>query len=228
MFDEVADADCGDHTVEDEGDAADGSCREGRDDRGKFRAEGEDDGEDCRDADDARVVYFREGKDARVFTVGRVGWRAENCREGGRKAVAKERTVETWVREEVALDGGADGGDIADVFHHGGGGERRDDEDGADDAAEVIAGVGEDWEDGFVPMEGEADPRCRGDVGEVDARAPAYDVAIEEGREVADDDADEDWDNLDHALAKDGGEDDRDDARDGDWPARGGAIDRDG
>jgi hypothetical protein len=227
MFDEVANADRGNHTVEDERNAADGGRREGRDDRGKFRTESEDDRKNCRDANDARIVDFRERKDARVFTIGRVGRRAKNCREGGRKAVAKERAVEAWVREEVALDGGANRGDIADVFHHGGGGERRNDENGADDTADIIAGVGEDREDSLVPMEWEADPRCRGDVREVDCGAPASDIAIKECREVADDDADENRDNFDHALAKDRGEDDRDDASDGDWPAGRGAIDRD-
>ncbi len=227
MFDEVADADRGNHTVEDERNAADGGRREGRDDRGKFRAESEDDRKNCRDANDARIVDFRERKDARVFTIGRVRRRAENCREGGRKTIAKERAVEAWVREEVALDGGANRGNIADVFHHGGGGERRDDEDGADDAADIIAGVGEDREDRFVPMEWETDPRCRGNMREVDRRAPACDVTIKECREVARKDANQNRDNFDHALAKDGGEDDRDDAGDGDRPAGRGAIDRD-
>ena len=228
MFNEVADADSGNHTVEDERDTADGGRWESRNDRGKFWAEGEDNRENCRDTNDARIVNFRERKNARVLPVSRVRRRAKNCRERCRKTVTQECAMEAWVRKEVTLDGGANRGDVADVFHHGGGGERRNNENGADNAPEVIASMRKNWEDRFVPMEWEADPRCRGNVREVDRRTPACDIAIKKCREVADDDTDEDRDYLDHALAKDGGEDDRDDACDGDGPARRSAIDRDG
>ena len=90
VLNDVADTDCGDHTVEDQGDAADGRgghcCYEGR----ELRAEGEDYRKACRDADNAGIVDLAESEDAGVLAVGSVCGCAEECRESGRKAVAEE------------------------------------------------------------------------------------------------------------------------------------------
>lgn len=73
VLDDVAHADCGDHAVEHEADAADGAAGHGGDDGRELRAEGEEHGQNCRDADDARVIDAAEGQNAGVFAVGRVG-----------------------------------------------------------------------------------------------------------------------------------------------------------
>lgn len=67
VFDEVADTDSGDHTVKDEGNAADDGRRDKLNDSGKFRREGKNDGKDSRNADNSRVVDIAEGQNAGVF-----------------------------------------------------------------------------------------------------------------------------------------------------------------
>ena len=87
-------ADCRDHTVEDQADAADGAAGHGGDDRRELRAEGEAHGKDCRDADDARVVDLAERQNAGVFAVGGVGRRAEEGCERRCQTVAHQGAVQ--------------------------------------------------------------------------------------------------------------------------------------
>ena len=99
--------------------------------------------------------------------------------------------MQAGVGDEVVAGGGGDGGHVADVLHHRGDGDGRHDEDGGD--VELRDG------DGL-----EADDACLMHGGEIH-------LTGDEGDNVADHDAEEDGDDLDHALAPDvGGDDDRD------------------
>ena len=100
-------------------------------------------GKDGRDADDARVVDLAEGENAGVFAVGGVGGRAEEGCEGGCQTVAHQGAVQARVLDVVAVAGGGDGGDVADVLDHGGKAQGDDGDGGGQQhvAVEVVAAV---------------------------------------------------------------------------------------
>ena len=120
IFNNVSHTDCGDHTVEDEGHAADGCGGHCRDESCKLGAEGDDYCDAGRDADNARVIDLGERKHTGVFAVGSVGRAAEESRKGGCKAVAEKSAMEAGVGHVVLADSGGYCADVADMLNHGG------------------------------------------------------------------------------------------------------------
>ena len=129
--------------------------------------------------------------------------------------------MQTGVLDEVPAGGGGDGGDVADVLHHGGDGDGGHDEDGGD----VELG-----DDELL----QADQVRLADGGEVDERLH-HAVRVRQLRtagggderdEVAADYAEEDGDDLDHALAPDVGDDDDRHGDEREPPAGRGVVDR--
>ena len=84
-----------------------------------------------------------------------------------------------------------------------------------------IAG-GKEAEDGLLHLDGQGEPLGFGNVGD-EGRAG---IGVkDDGQHIRADDAEEDRDDLDHALAPDVGGDDDEDGRDGDPPVAGAVID---
>ena len=207
VLDDVAHADRGDHTVEHKADAADGAAGHGGDDGRELRAEGEEHGQDCRDADDARVIDAAEGQNAGVFAVGRVGRRAEEGSQRGRKTVAHQGAVQAGVVDVVVANGGADGGDVTDVLHHG---SQSDGDDGEQGADELGAAVDGKEAHGFL-VERDAEPCGGGNALKVHGTG-------HKGHCVGDENADQDGQDLDHTLAPDVADDDRTQSHKGQQP----------
>ena len=113
--------------------------------------------------------------------------------------------METGILDEVLLHRGGDGGHIADVFHHGG------QSDGGHDQDRCHVELGQD--EGL-----EAHHLCRGHPGEVH-------LLRGQSRRIGHQHAQEDGDDLDHALAPDVGGDDDGHSQDGQPPVGGGVID---
>ncbi len=215
VLNHVAHTDGGDHTVEHEADAADGRGGHGGNERGELRAEAQHDRKDGGDADDARVIDLGECKHAGVLAVGGVGRRAKQGGERRGKTVAHEGAVQAGVREIVALDGGGNGADIADVLHHGRDGERDDRDNGGDDKAAV--GRADKGEDRGLPVDGDTDPVGGGDGGDNSLTGGGVN---DHGENIGGDDAEKDGDDLDHAPAPHVADDDDNDGDDGDQKIR--------
>ena len=113
--------------------------------------------------------------------------------------------MQARVFDEVLAGGGGDGGDITDVLHHGRDGDRGHDQDGGD----VEFG-----DDELL----ETKEACFTHTGEVDLTGDDCD-------DVGADDAEQDGDDLDHALAPDVGDHDDGHSDEGEPPAGGGVID---
>ena len=124
VFHHVAYADSRNHTIEDQGDTADGGCGHAVNKGRKLRAEGQDGSDAGSNADDLGIIDLRQGQNAGVFAVGGVGRSAEESSQGGGKTVTEQGAVQTRVFHEVDTDGGGDGADVADVLHHRGQGDR--------------------------------------------------------------------------------------------------------
>ena len=169
-----------------------------------------------------RVIDLGEREDAGVFAVGRVGGRAEQGREGGGQAVAHQSAVQARVFDVVAVAGGGDRGHVADVLDHGGEAQRDDGDHGGQKqvAVEIIAH--EQADDGALHVDGQRDPFCFRNVFDnilTDSRID------DDGQHIGADDAEEDRDDLDHALAPDVAGDDDGDGHDGDPPVLGAVVD---
>ena len=224
VLNNVAHTDCRDHTVEDEGHAADGRGGHCGDESSKLRAEGDEDRDAGCDADDAGVVDLGQREDAGVFTVGGVRGAAEECCQGGCQTVAEEGAVEAGVRHEVLADGGGYCADVADVLDHGGEGQGDYGEDRGPEQRGVNL-ASEEAEHGAVPVNGKADPCCVGDCfGDGSALCGVNDECEDVGAE----DAEEDGDDLGHALAPHIEADDDRDGNDGDEPVGLAVIDSGG
>ena len=165
VLDQVANADRGDHAVEDQGDAADGANRHRGNERGELRAEGGDDREDRGEADDGRVIDLGQREDAGVLAVGGVRRSAEEGSQSGREAVAHEGAVQARIFDEVLAHGGGDGADVADVLDHGRQSDRHDRDDGGDQQAAV--GLAEEGEDRVLKRDRQTDPARGSHAGEV-------------------------------------------------------------
>ena len=113
--------------------------------------------------------------------------------------------MQARVFDEVLAGGGGDGGDVADVLHHGRDGDRGHDQDGRD----VEFG-----DDELL----ETKEACFTHTREVDLTGDDRD-------DVGADDAEQDGDDLDHALAPDVGDHDDGHSDEGEPPAGGGIID---
>ena len=105
IFHHVAHADGGDHAVQHKRHAADGGGGHCGDERRKLRAEGDDNGNAGRDADNAGVVDAGERQHAGVLAVGGVGRRAEQGRQRGGQTVAQQRAVEAGIDHIVFAAG---------------------------------------------------------------------------------------------------------------------------
>ena len=70
-------------------------------------------------ADDQRVVDLAQCQHAGVLAVGGVGGAAQQTSHGGGQTIAHQGAVQAWVIDIVVANGGADGGNIANVLHHG-------------------------------------------------------------------------------------------------------------
>ena len=104
--------------------------------------------------------------------------------------------MEAGVLQIVALAGGGDGAHVADVLHHGGQRQRHDGHGGGHQHAGVQVGAGEQAEQGVLKLEGQAQPRGLDYLGEVH-------IAADGTHHIGGDDAQQDGDDLDHALAPD-------------------------
>ena len=122
----------------------------------------------------------------------------------------------------VAVAGGGDRGHIADVLDHGGKRQRDDGDDSGQKHVRVNIAGGEQAEDGLLHLDGQCEPFCFGDIGD----EICADVRVEDdGQNIGADDAEQNRDDLDHALAPDVGGDDDEDGGDGDPPVAGAVID---
>ena len=97
ILNDIANADCGDHTVEDEGYAADGCGGHCSDECCKLRAEGEDYCKDRCDADYTGVINSGQSQNAGVLAVGGVCRCAEEGCKGGCKTVTEEGAVKSGI-----------------------------------------------------------------------------------------------------------------------------------
>lgn len=209
VLDHVADTDGRDHAVQHEADAADDAGGDGVDDRLKLGAEAQDDGQYRSDADDQRVVDTAQRENAGVLAVGGVGRAAQQAGHGGRKTVAHQGAVQAGVVDIVVADGGADGGDIADVLHHG---RQCDGQNGEEGADELRAAVDGEQAHGVL-MQRDAEPVGGSDGLEIHG-------AGHESDRVGDQNTDENGQDLDHALAPDVADDDRTQRHKGQQPVR--------
>ena len=210
---EVADAHGRNHAVQHERHAADDAGRHGRDDGRELRAERERDGEAGRDADDARIEHPGQRQHTRVLAVGGVGRGAEQRREDGGQAVAQQRAMQAGFGDVVAVAGRADGRHVADMLDHRGERQRHDGDDGRD-GQPCIEVRTDDRKHRLIPGERQADPRRLGHARKVH-------LSRDRSHEVRSDHAQEDGNDLDHALAPDVGDDDDGDGHQCDGPVRG-------
>ena len=97
ILNDIADADCGDHTVEDEGYAADGCGGHCGDEGCKLRAEGEEYRKNCGYADNTGVINSGQSQNAGVLTVGGVCRCTEQRCKRGCKTVAEEGAVKSGI-----------------------------------------------------------------------------------------------------------------------------------
>ena len=129
--------------------------------------------------------------------------------------------MQARLHQEVLVDGGGDGADIADVLHHSGDGQGDDGDAGGDEHPGVNA-VGEKTEDGGVLVYGDANPvggsHSLGNSG-------AGGGINDHGDQVGDYNADEDGDDLDHALAPHIANDNHNDGDDGHQPVGAAVVD---
>ena len=130
VFNDIPDTDGGNHTVEDEGNAADDGRRQGTDDFGELGRKGKDDGIYCRNPDDPGVIDLGELKDACVLAICRIGRTADSSGHGRCQAVADQSPVQARVLDEIVPGRGGNSTDISDMLHHGSQGNRSHDEDG--------------------------------------------------------------------------------------------------
>ena len=204
----VPHADGGDHTVEDEADAADDSRGDGVDEGGELGAEGQHHRVDGGQPDHTRIVDPGEHQHAGVLTVSGVGGATEEARQRGGNAVADQRPVKARVLDEVLTHGGGDGGHIANVLHHGGDGDGGHHQDGGDvKLGDAAAEVGDE---GL-----EAHPAGSGHAGKIH-------LSGNQGHNVGTHHAQQNGDNLDHTLAPDVGHDDDGHGHQSQPPAGGG------
>ena len=126
--------------------------------------------------------------------------------------------MQAGILDQVPLDGAADGGDVAHVLHHGGKGDGDDHEDGGDQEARVEVLSAEEAEDGVFHLDGQADPGSFLHAGEIH-------IAGDCCHQVGHQNAHQDGDDLDHALAPDVADDDNHDGHQGDPPVGGAGVD---
>ena len=118
--------------------------------------------------------------------------------------------------DEVAVDRGADGRDVADVFDHSRKREGHDRDDRGDGKPRVE--VAREREDRVLEGDGQADPGSGGNAREVN-------FAEHNGEQVGHEHAEQDRNNLHHPAAPDVRDDDDGDRNDGDKPVRRGVRD---
>ena len=110
--------------------------------------------------------------------------------------------MEAGVLEVVALTGGGDGAHVADVLHHSGQGQGHDGHCRGQEHASVQIGAAEQAEEGVLKLEGQADP---GGVGQGLELSRVHGVhagdLADDGHGVGAHHAQQDGDDLHHALA---------------------------
>ena len=160
----------------------------------KLRAEGEDGRQHCCHADNRRVVDAGQRQHASVLAVSGVRRSAEERRHRRRQTVAQQRTVQTRIFDEVLADRRGDGGHIANVLHH----RRQRNRGNGDDAVQQQRAVtaAKEGERGILPLEGQTQPSRFLNGGEVHLTRHRRDS-------VRTDHAQQNRDNLEHALAPD-------------------------
>ena len=108
----------------------------------------------------------------------------------------------------VAVAGGGDGGNVANVLDHGGKGQGDDGDDGCEQHMGIDVAVHKQAEDRLILVDGEREPLGVRDV----LHEGLADGSVADNRDnIGADDAEENRDDLDHALAPDVGGDDDDD-----------------
>ena len=119
--------------------------------------------------------------------------------------------MEAGVGQVVAVTGGGDGAHIADVLDHGGERQGHDGDGGGNEHGGVQVVPGKEAEDRVAPLEGKTQPSGFLHGGEVH-------IAGDGGHQVRGHHAQEDGDDLNHALAEDVGHHDHQDGNQGDPP----------
>ena len=210
---DVAHADGGNHAVKHEGHAANDGGGHGGDDGGELRNEGQDDGIHRRQTDDSGIIHLGQLQHAGVLAVSGVGGAAEEAGERGGKAVAQQSALKAGIFDEVALGGGGDGRDIADVLHHGGDGDGGHDQNGGHVELAHLEGR-------------QTHPAGLGHGGEVQnggtVRIGDAHSIQDERKHIGDQHAHQDGDDLEHSLAPDVEDDDDGQRHNGDEPVGGG------
>ena len=190
VLDHVADTDGRDHAVQHKADAADDAGGDGVDDGLKLGAEAQDDGQHSGNADDQRVVDLAQCQHAGILAVGGVGGATQQAGHGGGQTIAHQGAVQAGVIDIVVADGGADGGDIANVLHHG---SQCDGDDGEQRTDELRAAVNGKQTHSLL-VQGDAQPSGFGDLLEVHC-------AGDQCHSVGDQHTNENGQDLDHTLA---------------------------
>ena len=213
VLNEVAHAHGGNHAVKDERHAADNAGRHGADDGGEFRAEREQDGEHRCNLNDTRVKHLRQRQNTRVLAVSGVGRCAEKRGDRGSQTIAEQRAMQTGVGDVIAIAGGADGGDVANVLDHRSQSDGHDGNDSRHRQAGIHVSAGKQAKNRVLPQDGQANPRRSGHAGEIN-------LAHERRKHIRHKNAHENGDNLNHALTPNVAHDDSGDGDDGNEPVR--------
>ena len=193
----VAHTDGRDHAVQHKADTADDAGGDGVDDGLKLGAEAQDDSQHSGNADDQRVIDLAQCQHAGVLAVGGVSGTAQQTGHGSGQTIAHQGAVQAGVIDIVVADSGADGGDIANVLHHGSQCDGDDSEQSTDELRAAVNGE----QTHRLLVQGDAQPSGLGDLLEVHC-------AGDQCHSVGDQHADEDGQDLDHALAPDVAHDD--------------------
>lgn len=208
-LDKVAHTYCRNHTVENEAHAADCSGWHQTDEAGELRAEAEHDGEAGCKADDSRVEHLGKVEHTGVLAVCGVGRSAEHRSEERSKTIAAERAVQARFLDEVLAHSALDSTHVANVLHDCGEGDREDGDDRRHDKVEV--GVFHYRDCRTIHINRQTNPRHLIEFGEVDLTHCC-------SQDIRSDNAEQDWHNLDDALAPDRCSDDDNDGRNGKQP----------
>lgn len=196
MFHQKAQARSGDDAEEKQAHAAHDRRRDAVDEFTQFADEGQENGEDCRRADDPDTVDFRNGHDADVFPVGRVRRGAAKARQDVGTAVGEQGMVQAGILDQVAANDVPRHHEVADMFRQDNEGRRGDNRHG-------------------IPVpRGGAEMR-QGEPGSLDDGCQV-DHAQKESEDVAADDADENRNDGQEAAEGDGAEDGHGQGEEGD------------
>ena len=130
--------------------------------------------------------------------------------------------MQARVSDEVAIAGGGNGGDVTDVLDHGGKRQRNDGDHRGQQHVAVEVVTAEQTENGRFQVDGQREPLGLSDI--LHERS-AHSGVSDHGDHIRADDAQQDGNDFDHALAPDVGGDNDDDGDQRDPPVVGAVVD---